>query len=99
MNELSADDVQRVARLARLALTPAQLEESRVQLAAILRYVEQLRELDLTGVEPMSHPGDANNRLDDDTPREPMARDAFLRIAPATEGDYLKVPKVLGEES
>jgi aspartyl-tRNA(Asn)/glutamyl-tRNA(Gln) amidotransferase subunit C len=94
---LSADDVRRVARLARLAISDERAEEVRRDLAAVVGYVDMLRELDLAGVEPMSHAGDARNVSDDDVPREPLANSVLMKMAPDTMEPFFKVPKVLGE--
>lgn len=54
-DELSAADVAKVARLARLVLTPAEAEAARVSMAAVLGYMDRLGALDLAGVEPLAH--------------------------------------------
>ena len=100
---LSGDDVRRIAKLARLELTDAQVAQYQPQLSAVLGYMDQLRAIDTTGVEPMTHPpfpGGRTNALDDDAPRTPddtLTTRAFLDIAPATMGQFVRVPKVLGE--
>ena len=63
---LSIDEVRHVAKLARLRLTDEQLERYRGQLSAVLDHIAKLSELDVEGVEPMAHPSDLTNRLDDD---------------------------------
>jgi aspartyl-tRNA(Asn)/glutamyl-tRNA(Gln) amidotransferase subunit C len=95
--ELSLDDVRKVARLARLAIPDAELESYRSRLSAVLGYFERLRELNLDGVEPLSHPLDATNRLDDDTPGPTLPTSVLMDMAPDTMPPFLKVPKVLGE--
>ncbi len=94
---LSLDEVRRIAALARLQLTP---EEERVfagQLSAILEYVEQLRELDVSGVEPMTHALAAGEavplREDEVLPSLPAERS--LAAAPAREGTCFKVPRII----
>lgn len=99
MEPLSLETTRRVAHLARLALSDADLERMRVELGAILGYVEALRELDLEGVEPLVHVGDIANRCDEDTVRAPMATEALMRMAPASDPPFLRVPKVIGGES
>ena len=97
---LSVADVSRIALLARLRLSDAQVAQYQAQLSAVLGHMDQLRAIDVSGVEPMSHPGGGLNRLDDDRPRVPsdtLATKAFLRIAPATMDGFLQVPKVIGE--
>lgn len=70
---ITAAQVRHVARLARLRLTDAEVELERVRLSAVLGYVQRLGELDLAGVEPLTHPGEVTNRLDEDEPMEPGA--------------------------
>lgn len=94
---LSAEDVRKVAKLARLALTDAQAEEYRSSLSAVLGYVDRLRELGLDGVEPMAHPSDATNRLAEDVPGGTLANEVLMSIAPEKEPPFIRVPKVLGE--
>lgn len=94
---LTLAEVEHVARLARLELPPDQLERYRVELSSVLEHIAKLAELDLDGVEPMARPFESTNRLDDDVVAEPMPLDRLLANAPATEGRYLAVPKVLGE--
>ena len=92
---LSLDEVRHVAKLARLRLSDEQLEQYRGQLSSVLDHIARISELDVEGVEPMAHPSDLVNRLDDDEPAESLSQQQILRIAPATEGQYLAVPKVL----
>ncbi|TSE18669.1 Glutamyl-tRNA(Gln) amidotransferase subunit C [Tepidimonas alkaliphilus] len=93
------DDVQRLARLARLALDPPAAERMRGQLDAVLALVERLRAVDTTGVEPLAHPAELFSevalRLRDDEVREPPQREAILANAPATEAGLFLVPKVI----
>ncbi len=95
---LSIDEVRHVAKLARLRLTDEQLERYRGQLSTVLDHIAKLSELDVEGVEPMAHPSDLTNRLDDDVPGPLLTRETVLGLAPATEGDYLAVPKVLVDQ-
>ncbi len=92
---LSLSEVRHVAKLARLRLSDEQLEQYRGQLSSVLDHIARISELDVEGVEPMAHPSDLVNRLDDDEPTESLSQQQILRIAPATEGQYLAVPKVL----
>jgi aspartyl-tRNA(Asn)/glutamyl-tRNA(Gln) amidotransferase subunit C len=94
---LSAEEVRKVARLSRLALSDAEVEQYRAQLASVLGYIQRLRELDLAGVEPMAHAGDEVNRLDPDEPGPTLPTETLLKMAPETMGPFLKVPKVLDE--
>jgi aspartyl-tRNA(Asn)/glutamyl-tRNA(Gln) amidotransferase subunit C len=94
---LSHQQVAHVAKLARLKLSDEQIERYRSQLSSILDHIAKLNELDVSDVEPMAHPLDMSNRLDADVAMEPMPIEALLRNAPAVEGRFLAVPKVLGE--
>jgi aspartyl-tRNA(Asn)/glutamyl-tRNA(Gln) amidotransferase subunit C len=96
---LSLDQVRHVARLARLRLSDAELETYRAQLAEVIAHLDTIAELDVEGIEPMAHPLDVTNRLDDDEPRPTMPLDDLHRNAPAVEDRYLAVPKVLGDEA
>ena len=94
---LSPDDVRHVARLARLDLTESEIDACRADLAAILEHVAMLEQVDVDGVEPLAHPVDMVNRLDDDEPGPVFDVETVLANAPATEGDCIAVPKVLGD--
>lgn len=93
---LSAEQVRKVARLARLGLSDEQVERYRTQLAAVLAYVERLRDLDLTGIEPLANPVEETNRLRNDEPGPVLPRQTFLDVAPRTEGPFVAVPKIIG---
>lgn len=93
---LSLDQVKHVAKLARLALPPERLEMFTEQLGAILGYVEQLKEVDVAGVEPLAHAVRLTNVLRDDVPGPALQTAVALANAPATEGPFFKVPKVIG---
>ncbi len=95
--ELTAADVRKVARLARLALPEDQIEEHRVRLAAVLGYVERLGELDLTGVEPLAHVGEEAHRLRADVPGPALPTEALMAMAPDTMPPFVRIPKVLGD--
>ena len=92
---ITPDETRRVAELARLALSDDQLAALGDDLAGILRHVRALDALDLEGVEPLTHPLDVTNRLDDDEARPPLDRRTALDLAPDAEGPYIRVPKVL----
>jgi len=96
---LTTEQVRKVAKLSRLALTDAQAEDYRSRLSAVLGYVQRLRTLDLSGVEPMAHPMETTNRLGADEPGPTLTNAAFMDIAPDTHPPFLKVPKVIGEGS
>jgi aspartyl-tRNA(Asn)/glutamyl-tRNA(Gln) amidotransferase subunit C len=98
-HDLPISTARRVAHLARLALTDAELEQHRSALSAVLGYVETLRELDLDGVEPLAHPSDSTNRLDADDPRPGLPSDGLMKMAPASAPPFVVVPKVIDADS
>ncbi len=95
---LSIDEVRQVAKLARLRLTPEQLQRYRGQLSTVLDHIAKLSEVDVEGVEPMAHPSDLTNRLDEDVVGESLPVETVLGLAPATEAGFLAVPKVLPDQ-
>lgn len=92
---MDIEQVRKVARLARLDLSDGDLAIMARQLTDILGYVDQLRELDTTGVEPMAHPLPLQNVFRADEPRPSLTVDAALRNAPNRSGDFFAVPAVL----
>lgn len=100
MNEpdpITADEVRRIARLARLAITDDQVEEHLRGLTAVLGYVARLRTLDMSGVEPLAHVGEEPHRLRPDEPGPTLDTDALMRMAPRTMPPFVALPKVLGD--
>ncbi len=81
-----------VARLARLALTDEEAERFGGELSAILDAVGKVAELDLSGVEPTSHPLAVSNVWGEDDPRPSLAVDEALSTAPEREGAFFRVP-------
>lgn len=88
-------DVRYVARLARLQLTPEEEQQFGEQLAHILGYVEKLKELDVTGVEPTAHPIPLVNVTRADEVRPSLSHEAALRNAPAEANGLFTVPKIV----
>ncbi len=94
---LSRDDVEKVALLARLQLSPEELETMTPQLARILDFIEQLGQLDTEGVEPLAHAIERVNVFADDEPAPSLPRDEVLAAAPKRDEECYRVPAVLGE--
>jgi aspartyl-tRNA(Asn)/glutamyl-tRNA(Gln) amidotransferase subunit C len=88
-------DVEHVARLARLALTDAELEKMRDQLNGILAYIEKLNALETEGVEPTSHAVPLLNVMRDDEPGPCLPRDEALANAPERAGEFFRVPRII----
>jgi aspartyl-tRNA(Asn)/glutamyl-tRNA(Gln) amidotransferase subunit C len=92
---LSLDDVSRIARLARIEISPAEAERTRDQLNGILSFVEQLQAVNTDGIAPLAHAVDVVQRLRPDAVTESDRRDVFQAIAPETEAGLYLVPKVI----
>ncbi len=96
MAEITRDEVLHVAELARLALSDEELDTFTGQLAAVLDHAADVEALDVSGLEPMSHPYPLRNVLRDDVVTQTVDRDEVLAAAPATEDDRFRVPPILG---
>ena len=92
---LSADEIRKVADLARLELSEADLHTMARQLSSILDYVNQLQQVNTEGVEPLAHPLPIHNVFRDDVPAPCLTVDAALTNAPDRRGDFYAVPAVL----
>ena len=92
---ITRDDVEHVARLARLALSDAEIERMREQLNAILGYIDKLRELDVTNVEPTSHAVPLVNVMREDEVVPCVPTDAMLANAPDRVGELFRVPRII----
>jgi aspartyl-tRNA(Asn)/glutamyl-tRNA(Gln) amidotransferase subunit C len=98
--KISREEVLRVADLAHLELSPAEVETYRSQLDEILSYVAKLEQLDVSAVEPMAqvlvHPAaDAHPKLRDDQPRPCDVAPDVLAQAPNAKKPFFRVPKVI----
>jgi aspartyl-tRNA(Asn)/glutamyl-tRNA(Gln) amidotransferase subunit C len=89
------EEVLHVARLARLELSEAELERMREQLNAILGYIDRLKELDVSGVEPTAHVVPLVDVMRDDEPAPSLAPEAMLKNAPDRVGDLFRVPRII----
>jgi aspartyl-tRNA(Asn)/glutamyl-tRNA(Gln) amidotransferase subunit C len=88
-------DVRYVAHLARLSLTPEEEQTLGAQLGNILSYIEKLKEVDVTGVEPTAHPFPLVNVTRPDEVRPSLPHDEALRNAPAQANGLFLVPKIV----
>lgn len=95
---LNLEKVRHVAKLARLAIPDEQLPRFTEQLESILEYVEQIKQANVTGVEPMAHAVRLTNVLRDDVPQRALSTEQVLANAPDTDGPFFKVPKVIGDD-
>ncbi len=95
MNPTSDINLEYVANLARIALTDAEKKKFSRQLGDILHYVEKLKQVDVTGVEPMAHASPVFNVWAADTARPGLPVGSALRNAPAQRDNLIVLPKVV----
>ena len=95
---LDRQQVQKIAHLARLDITPAEEEQFAAQLSSILEYVEQLSELDTEKVAPTTRAIELSNITRQDTLELYCDREALLNEAPSPEGDFFRVPQILNTD-
>jgi aspartyl-tRNA(Asn)/glutamyl-tRNA(Gln) amidotransferase subunit C len=91
--------VRKVARLSRLDLTEAEVEEFTGQLSAILDYVAKMNELDTDNVEPLAHCLPISNVFRADSVKDSLGTEKTLANAPQRDGEFFKVPKILDGSS
>ncbi|MBK8914129.1 MAG: Asp-tRNA(Asn)/Glu-tRNA(Gln) amidotransferase subunit GatC [Phycisphaerales bacterium] len=94
---MTPEQVRRVAKLARLALSDAQVADHAANLARILAYVRQLDEIDAEGVEPLLHPVALEAHLRPDEPITGLTQSQALANAPEQERGCFRVPEVLDQ--
>lgn len=92
---LSAEDVKRIAKLARIRVDENEVVAYQAQLNGIFGLIEQMQAVDTAGIPPMSHAQDLFQRLRADAVTEPDRRAAFQAVAPQTENGLYLVPKVI----
>ncbi len=92
---LELDDVKRVARLARIAVSEGEARSVLQQLDGIFSLIEQMQAVDVSAVEPMSHAQDITLRLREDQVIEDNQRSELLAVAPEVEAGLYLVPKVI----
>jgi aspartyl-tRNA(Asn)/glutamyl-tRNA(Gln) amidotransferase subunit C len=97
--KIDAEQVRKVAKLSRLELTEAEVEEFAGQISAILEYMEKMNELDTSNVEPLAHCLPVSNVFREDVVRKSLGTEKALANAPDRDGDFFKVPKILDDSS
>jgi aspartyl-tRNA(Asn)/glutamyl-tRNA(Gln) amidotransferase subunit C len=97
-DRLTRDDVLKVARLARLKLSDAELDDCTVKLGNVLAYVDSLSEVDTEDIDPMVHAVELSNVFRPDAVAPSLPRDAALSNAPKTDGQFFLVPQILDAE-
>jgi aspartyl-tRNA(Asn)/glutamyl-tRNA(Gln) amidotransferase subunit C len=94
---ISKEKVKHIAKLARLALSEKEIENYQKELSKILEYIEKLKEVDVSGIEPVFHPLKIKNvmREDVEVKKEINQIKKLIELMPEKKGGYLKVKKVL----
>jgi aspartyl-tRNA(Asn)/glutamyl-tRNA(Gln) amidotransferase subunit C len=97
MSRITADDVRKVAQLARLELPEEKIATYTAQLERILDYVAQLEQVDTEGVPPTTRAVEVVNVTRDDQVDPTQVREDLLALAPQREGDFIRVPQILAD--
>ncbi len=95
MTKISSDDVRRLAHLSSLQLSDDEVHNLQSDLDAIVDYIDQLGELDLSSVEPTYQVTGLENVWRSDEIEQPLTRDQLISLAPDQKAKQVKVPKVL----
>lgn len=93
---ITIQEVQHLAKLAKLSFSEDELPKIAQELDAIVGYVEQLKDLSVEGIAPTSHVLDLSNVFREDKVQPALPVEEVLRNAPATNHGYFSVPKVIG---
>ena len=97
-NKIDTDMVKHVANLVRLGISEEEAQKFSPQFTSIIDYFNMLNEVDTENVPPASDIANAENVLREDVVKPSMSREEFLRNAPQSEGGYVKVSTILGDE-
>ena len=94
---ISKEEVKHIAKLARLGLTEKEIRKFQKELSSILDYMEKLKKVDISKVEPTSHSIKVENIMRGDTPEEKKleTRKKLIEMAPETKEGFLKVKSIL----
>jgi aspartyl-tRNA(Asn)/glutamyl-tRNA(Gln) amidotransferase subunit C len=92
---LTIDDVKKVARLARLAVSGQEAQIAHAQLSNIFGLIAEMQAVDTFGIAPMSHAQDVTQRLREDKVTEVNQRELFQSVAPQVEAGLYLVPQVI----
>jgi aspartyl-tRNA(Asn)/glutamyl-tRNA(Gln) amidotransferase subunit C len=96
---ISKAEVEKIAKLARLRLSDAQVDEFTGQLGAMLQYVEKMNELDTENVEPLAHCLPVSNVFRDDRIKESLGTEKTLANAPDADEQFFRVPRILDDSN
>jgi aspartyl-tRNA(Asn)/glutamyl-tRNA(Gln) amidotransferase subunit C len=95
---VNKNDVEKIAKLAKLKFSEEELENFTPQMNEILNYMDKLNELDTENIEPLSHPVEQTNVFRDDKLKTSVSTEDALKNAPSKDEQYFKVPKVIGDK-
>jgi aspartyl-tRNA(Asn)/glutamyl-tRNA(Gln) amidotransferase subunit C len=93
--KITKEEVEHVAKLARLTITEEEKERYSQQLSNILTYIEKLKELDTSKVDPTSHVLPMKNVFREDEVRPSLPREEILKNAPDRTEEFFRVPKII----
>jgi aspartyl-tRNA(Asn)/glutamyl-tRNA(Gln) amidotransferase subunit C len=94
---ITPEEVEHIAHLSRIEITEEDKQSFTVELGRIIEYVDKLREVDVTGVDPTFRTAPIFNVFREDIPAESFSSEEILSNAPEKEGGYFKMPRILGE--
>ena len=97
--EVTSEMIDRIAHLARLKFSEEEKIALTTDLERMIEFVEKLKEVNTTGVEPLLHITDAVNVLREDEVRQTISKEDALLNAPVTDGNFFKVPKVIKKDT
>lgn len=95
--QISKQEVERVAKLARLEISEGEKDAFSQQLSSILTYIEELKSWDTTGIEPTATVLEQTNVLREDRAQPSLPVEQALMNAPDSDGGYFRVPRILEE--
>lgn len=93
--EISRATLNKIAHLARLEFSEAEAERMMSDLTEIVNWVEKLREVDTSGIEPLTSMSQEVNILREDDPKPSLTREEALTRSPQQDGEFFRVPKVI----
>ncbi|MDO5088338.1 MAG: Asp-tRNA(Asn)/Glu-tRNA(Gln) amidotransferase subunit GatC [Leptotrichiaceae bacterium] len=96
---LSREDVLKIAKLSKLEFEENEIEKFRTDLNKILEHMEELNNVDTSNVEPLFNVLDLKDRLREDKVKESRIKKELLENAPEKDGDFIIVPKIVGNEN
>lgn len=93
---ITKEQIKHVAKLSRLEFDDENIEDFTLKFESVINYVEKLKSVDTTGVEPTSHPhSDIKNVMREDKVEKSLDREEIMKNAPESENGYIKVDKVI----